>query len=42
MGAAGRSTYGALYYRVLVSGAPLRPRYADALLDQFYDAIAVH
>jgi AcrR family transcriptional regulator len=33
--------YGALYYRLLVSGAPLRPRYADALLDQFYDAMSV-
>jgi AcrR family transcriptional regulator len=28
--------YGALYYRLLVSGEPLRPRYADALLDQLY------
>jgi AcrR family transcriptional regulator len=31
--------YGALYYRLLVSGEPLRPRYADALLDQFYRAL---
>src|SRR4051812_10852971 len=31
--------YGALYYRLLVSGEPLRPRYADALLDQLYSAL---
>jgi AcrR family transcriptional regulator len=32
--------YGALYYRLLVSGEALRPRYADALLDQLYQALA--
>jgi hypothetical protein len=31
--------YGALYYRLLVSGAPLKPSYADALLDQLYRAL---
>jgi AcrR family transcriptional regulator len=31
--------YGALYYRLLISGEPLRPRYADALLDQLYRAL---
>jgi AcrR family transcriptional regulator len=31
--------YGALYYRLLISGQPLTPRYADALLDQFYPAL---
>jgi AcrR family transcriptional regulator len=31
--------YGALYYRLLVSGARLTPRYADALIDLFYPAI---
>jgi AcrR family transcriptional regulator len=31
--------YGALYYRLLISGERLTPRYADALLDQFYAAL---
>jgi hypothetical protein len=31
--------YGALYYRLLVSGAPLTARYADRLLEQFYPAL---
>jgi AcrR family transcriptional regulator len=31
--------YGALYYRLLVSGARLTPRYADALLDELYPAL---
>jgi AcrR family transcriptional regulator len=30
--------YGALYYRLLVSGHRLTPRYADLLLDQLYSA----
>lgn len=33
------SFYGALYYRLLVSGDRLTPRYADALLDQLYPAL---
>jgi AcrR family transcriptional regulator len=33
------SLYGALYYRLLVSGARLTPRYADAVLDQLYPAL---
>jgi AcrR family transcriptional regulator len=32
--------YGALYYRLLVSGQRLTPRYADAVLDQLYPALA--
>jgi AcrR family transcriptional regulator len=32
--------YGALYYRLLVSGQRLTPRYADVLLDQIYPALA--
>jgi AcrR family transcriptional regulator len=32
--------YGALYYRLLVSGQRLTPRYADALLDQLFPALA--
>ena len=32
--------YGALYYRLLISGQPLKPRYADKLLDQLYPALA--
>jgi AcrR family transcriptional regulator len=32
--------YGALYYRLLVSGERLTPRYADVLLDQLYPALA--
>jgi AcrR family transcriptional regulator len=32
--------YGALYYRLLISGEPLKPRYADALLDQLYQALS--
>jgi AcrR family transcriptional regulator len=32
--------YGALYYRLLVSGQRLTPRYADTLLDQLYPAFA--
>jgi len=32
--------YGALYYRVLVSGQRLTPSYADALLDQLLPAFA--
>jgi AcrR family transcriptional regulator len=31
--------YGALYYRLLVSGERLTQRYADRLLDQFYPAL---
>jgi AcrR family transcriptional regulator len=31
--------YGALYYRLLVSGARLTPRYADAILDELYPAL---
>jgi AcrR family transcriptional regulator len=33
------SLYGALYYRLLVSGQRLTPRYADVLLDQIYPAL---
>jgi AcrR family transcriptional regulator len=32
--------YGALYYRLLVSGQRLTPRYADTLLDQLFPAFA--
>lgn len=32
--------YGALYYRLLVSGEPLTPRYADRLLGQLFPALA--
>jgi AcrR family transcriptional regulator len=32
--------YGALYYRLLISGQPLTPRYADTLLNQLYPALA--
>ena len=32
--------YGPLYYRLLVSGDPLRQRYPDQLLDQLYPALA--
>jgi AcrR family transcriptional regulator len=32
--------YGALYYRLLISRERLTPGYADALLDQFYPALA--
>jgi AcrR family transcriptional regulator len=33
------SLYGALYYRLLVSGDRLTPRYADAVLDELYPAL---
>jgi hypothetical protein len=32
--------YGALYYRLLISGQPLKSNYADTLLDQLYAALA--
>jgi hypothetical protein len=32
--------YGALYYRLLISGQPLTPGYADRLVDQLYPALA--
>jgi hypothetical protein len=32
--------YGALYYRLLISGQPLTLRYADTLLNQLYPALA--
>jgi AcrR family transcriptional regulator len=32
--------YGAMYYRLLISGERLTPGYADALIDQFYPALA--
>jgi AcrR family transcriptional regulator len=31
--------YGAVYYRLLVSGEPLTPAYADRLLEQLYPAL---
>jgi AcrR family transcriptional regulator len=31
--------YGALYYRLLISGERLTPRYADVLIDHFYPAL---
>jgi AcrR family transcriptional regulator len=32
--------YGPLYYRLLVSGDPLKPGYADRLVEQLYPALA--
>jgi hypothetical protein len=31
--------YGAVYYRLLVSGEPLTPAYADRLVEQLYPAL---
>ncbi|MBA2552009.1 MAG: TetR/AcrR family transcriptional regulator C-terminal ligand-binding domain-containing protein [Nocardioidaceae bacterium] len=33
--------YGALYYRLLVSGEPLTRRYAQTLVEQLYPALAM-
>jgi hypothetical protein len=34
------SAIDALYYRLLISGQPLTPGYADRLVDQLYPALA--
>jgi hypothetical protein len=41
IGVAIDALYGALYYRLLVSGERLTQRYTDALLEQLYPAFAI-